>query len=50
MSTMPSTIPQFANPATVFTAANFGQITATSVNPGILQFALSLTFSESGPT
>ena len=37
--------PQFANPASVsLTAANFGQITNTSVNPRIIQFALKYIF------
>ena len=35
---------QFANPGLVVTASNFGQITATSVSPRILQFALKLNF------
>ena len=36
--------PQFANPVTNFSAANFGQITALSVNPRIIQFALKFNF------
>jgi len=36
--------PQFNNPSTTVTSANFGIISATSVNPRILQFALKLNF------
>jgi hypothetical protein len=36
--------PQFANPATTATAGSFGQITAMSVNPRVLQLALKYTF------
>ncbi len=36
--------PQFANPGTVRTAANFGQISTTSVSPRIIQFALKFNF------
>jgi hypothetical protein len=36
--------PQFANPGTELTAVNFGQITATAVNPRLIQFALRLGF------
>ncbi len=35
---------QFANPGLVVTASNFGQITATSVSPRIVQFALKFNF------
>ncbi|MGH9971181.1 MAG: TonB-dependent receptor domain-containing protein [Pyrinomonadaceae bacterium] len=36
--------PQFANPDSSVTNATFGQITATSVNPRIIQFGLKLNF------
>lgn len=36
--------PQFANPNTVFSGASFGAITATSVNPRIVQLALKVNF------
>jgi hypothetical protein len=36
--------PQFANPDTKVSDATFGVITATSVNPRIIQFALKLNF------
>jgi hypothetical protein len=36
--------PQFSNPGTEVTGVNFGQITAASVNPRLLQFALRLVF------
>jgi hypothetical protein len=36
--------PQFANPVTNSSAANFGQITALAVNPRFIQFALKLSF------
>ncbi|MFN7949849.1 MAG: carboxypeptidase-like regulatory domain-containing protein [Blastocatellia bacterium] len=35
---------QFANPDPVFTNATFGQISATAVNPRIIQFALKYNF------
>ena len=35
---------QFANPGTEVTAVNFGQITATSVNPRLVQLALKVEF------
>ena len=36
--------PQFANPGTNVSAANFGVISATSVNPRVVQLALKLNF------
>lgn len=36
--------PQFNNPGTSITAATFGVITATSVNPRLTQFAMKYTF------
>jgi hypothetical protein len=36
--------PQFANPNTNVSSASFGVISATSVNPRIIQFALKLNF------
>jgi len=36
--------PQFSNPSTNATAATFGTITSTAVNPRIIQFALKLNF------
>ena len=36
--------PQFANPDTTFTNPTFGQITATSVSPRLIQLALKLSF------
>jgi len=36
--------PQFANPVTVRSDASFGQITATSVNPRIIQFGFKYLF------
>jgi hypothetical protein len=36
--------PQFANPNTTFSGASFGAITATSVNPRIIQLALKVNF------
>ena len=36
--------PQFNNPTTVASAANFGQISTTSVSPRILQMALKYSF------
>ncbi|SPF35634.1 conserved exported hypothetical protein [Candidatus Sulfopaludibacter sp. SbA4] len=35
---------QFANPASNFASASFGQILTTSVNPRVIQFALKLSF------
>ena len=35
---------QFANPTTSVSSANFGLITATAVNPRIIQFALKVNF------
>jgi hypothetical protein len=35
---------QFANPTTSVSSATFGVISATSVNPRIIQFALKLNF------
>jgi hypothetical protein len=36
--------PQFADPDVEFTSPTFGQITATAVNPRVIQFALKLSF------
>ncbi len=36
--------PQFANPETNVSAANFGVISATSVNPRIVQLAVKVNF------
>jgi len=36
--------PQFSDPATDYTAPNFGQITTLAVNPRVIQFALKLNF------
>jgi hypothetical protein len=36
--------PQFANPGTNVSAANFGVISATSVNPRVVQLALKINF------
>ena len=36
--------PQFANPDNSFTDSTFGQISSTSVNPRIVQFALKFNF------
>jgi hypothetical protein len=36
--------PQFGNPGTNATAATFGVISTTAVNPRIIQFALKLNF------
>ncbi len=36
--------PQFSNPVTNFASAAFGQITSTSVNPRLIQFALKYNF------
>jgi hypothetical protein len=36
--------PQFNNPATNVALGNFGQITSTSVNPRLIQFALKYAF------
>jgi hypothetical protein len=36
--------PQFSNPDTTYTNATFGQITATSVSPRLVQLALKLSF------
>ena len=36
--------PQFANPVTSVTSGNFGQISATSVNPRLVQFGLKYLF------
>lgn len=36
--------PQFGNPSTNVSAATFGSITSTSVNPRIIQFGLKLNF------
>ena len=36
--------PQFNNPVTAVSASNFGQISSTSVNPRVIQFALKYLF------
>jgi hypothetical protein len=36
--------PQFSNPDSTFSDSSFGQISSTSVNPRIVQFALKLNF------
>ena len=36
--------PQFANPGTNVSASNFGVISATSVNPRVVQLALKINF------
>ncbi len=36
--------PQFANPGTNVSAANFGVISATSVNPRVVQLAVKINF------
>ena len=36
--------PQFSNPASDFANGNFGQITSTSVNPRLIQFARKYIF------
>ena len=35
---------QFANPGNIFGQGNFGLITASSVNPRLIQFALKYAF------
>jgi hypothetical protein len=36
--------PQFSNPVTAVSSSTFGQISSTSVNPRVLQFALKYLF------